>query len=174
MDYTVLEKLMDQENLEPQKIWKFFGANTAEEMEKVIVDNLKSITMKPDDGFIYLAPDMIYRTSVENDHNVYYEKLMMVSFFLRGFAGYNNILPEAFTKAIGMIRFIFLVDTILKDNDSYVFFKESYLEFKRDRYFREQTSRMLELFDQIASEVENINLEETKQLLQEFKNTQNN
>ena len=169
MDYTILEKLVQQEKVEPKKIWKFFGAKTQEEMEEVIVKNLKEIKIQLDDGYVYLAPDMIYTTSVENNHNVFYEKLMMISFFLRGFANYEDTMTLGFTKSVGMIRFVFLVDSVLKDQDSYIFFKESYLEFKKDKYFREQTSRMLELFDDMANQMQNIDLTETKQILEELK-----
>lgn len=172
MDYTILEKLMEQEQIEPKKIWKFFGLKTQEEMEEHIINNLKQIKIQPDDGYIYLAPDMIYTTSVENDHNVFYEKLMMISFFLRGFAGYQDTITLAFTKSIGMIRFIYLVDTTLKNHESYVFFKEAYLEFKKDRYFREQTSKMLQLFEEIGNQVEKIDLTETKQIIEDLKTIQ--
>lgn len=169
MDYTILEKLLKNDNVDPKKIWATFGANTQEDMEKIIVDNLKSIKIKPDDGLIYLSPDIIYKSTFDQEQNIFYEKLMIISFFLKGFAGYDDIIGEAFTKALGMIRYVYVAEQILKNNESYIFFKEAYLEFKRDRYFREQTDRMLNLFDEIGKEVENIDLKETKELLEQFK-----
>jgi hypothetical protein len=171
MDYKVLEKLLQKENIEPKKIWAVFGANTEKEMEQVIVDNLKSIKINPDDGLIYLSPDIIYKASFDQDQNIYYEKLMVISFFLKGFASYDDIIGEAFTKALGMVKYVYIADQALKDNPYYVFFKEAYSEYKRDKYFRDQTDRMLEVFDEIAKQAETIDLTETKELLEEFNNS---
>ena len=138
-------------------------------MEKIIVDNLSTIKINPDDSYIYLAPDAIYQQTLQSDHNVFYEKLMMISFFLRGFAGYDDTLILAFTKSLGMISFVFLVEKTLKDNDTYKFFTESYEGFKRDKHFREQTNQILELFEEIAKQFENIDLAEVQNILKDTK-----
>jgi hypothetical protein len=169
MDYTALEKLLEQENLEPKKIWKFFGTETQKAMEDLIIENINSIKMDIDDGVVYLAPAMIYEIGLENSDNIFYEKLMQISFFLKGFAKYEDVIIEAFSKAIGVINFVFIAEKNLADNQFYQFFKESYNDFKQAKYFKEQTDRMLSIFDEIASQVENLDLEETKKILQEFK-----
>ena len=172
MDYTVLQKILEKDDVEPKKIWKFFGAKTQQEMEQFIVDNLKLINITMDDSYIYLAPDMIYKNTVEQNHNVFYEKLMTISFFLRGFASYNDDMIVAFSKSIGMIKFVFLAENTLKENIYYQLLKESYQEYKKDKYFREQTSTVLQLFEEIANQVENMDLTETRKILDEAKTIQ--
>lgn len=169
MDYTILEKLMEQENLEPKKIWKFFGANTINEMEKIISDNLKSIPINIDESFIYMAPENLYRSSMENEHNIFYEKILLISFFLRGIANYDNILVEAFTRSVGMIKFIMIVEQEYKDNIYYNFFVKSFQEYKKDRYFREQTDRILSIFDEISEQVSSLDLKEIKEITEQVK-----
>lgn len=170
MDYTILEKLLEKENLQKKDLWKFFNVKKEEEMEKLISENLKLLPVEIDESFIYMAPANLYKSSIENDHNIFYEKLILISFFLRGFAKYENVLVEAFTRAIGMIKFIMIVEKELKDNMYYNFFINSYQEFKKDKYFREQTERIVSIFDEITEQIESIDLDEIRELTTQIKN----
>lgn len=168
MNYDMLEKLLEKEDVDIKKIWKFFGAENKEGMIEIIIKNFKEAKLSPDNGFIYSAPDVIYDGSMNNNYNIYYEKILVISFFLKGFAQYEDVVTEAFIKSIGALNFILTFESIFKDNFYYIFFKDSFKEYKQDKYFREQTDRLLEVFNEIGKEFENINLKETKEILEQI------
>jgi hypothetical protein len=169
MDYKVLKKLLQKENLEPKELWQFFGIDSQKKMEELLVANLNDLKDGMDDGMVYIGPSMIYESSIENDHNIFYEKMMVISYFLKSFAKYDSMMIEAFIKAVGMMRFVYLGEKTLKTNDLFIFFKESFQEYKKDKYFREQTDRMVKMFDDITSDIEALDLTEVKQLAEEMK-----
>lgn len=169
MDYKMLKKLLEKENLEPKELWQFFGTDSQKKMEELLVANLNDLKDGMDDGMVYIGPSMIYESSIENDHNIFYEKMMVISYFLKSFAKYDSVMIEAFIKAVGMMRFVYLGEKTLKTNDLFIFFKESFQEYKKDKYFREQTDRMVKMFDDITSEIEAIDLSEVRELAEEIK-----
>lgn len=169
MDYKVLKKLLEKENLETKELWQFFGTDSQKKMEELLVANLNDLKDGMDDGMVYIGPSMIYESSIENDHNIFYEKMMVISYFLKSFAKYDSVMIEAFIKAVGMMRFVYLGEKTLKTNDLFIFFKESFQEYKKDKYFREQTDRMVKMFDDITSEIEAIDLSEVRELAEEMK-----
>lgn len=169
MDYKVLKKLLEKENLEPKELWQFFSTDSQKKMEELLVANLNDLKDGMDDGMVYIGPSMIYESSIENDHNIFYEKMMVISYFLKSFAKYDSVMIEAFIKAVGMMRFVYLGEKTLKTNDLFIFFKESFQEYKKDKYFREQTDRMVKMFDDITSEIEAIDLSEVRELAEEMK-----
>lgn len=169
MDYKKLEILLQKEDLEQKDLWKFFGVETKELMEKLIEDNLQSLKIKPDDAFVYIAPKNIYESSQNKDYNIFYEKLILTSFFLRGFAQYEDVIIQGFIAAVGMMSMIFIAETQLKDNEYFIFFINAFKEYKHDKYFREQTDRVLNMFENMAEEFEKIDLEELKNTLKSVK-----
>lgn len=169
MNYKILNTLLEKEDLKPKELWKFFEVETQDEMEKLIADNLKLAIMEPRDSFIYLAPKTLYESAMEIEHNIFYEKLISISFFLKGFVSYEDPMIDAFTRAVGIIKFIIIVEREFKDNEYFKFFMNSYKEYKHDKYFREQTSRMVELFESVAEGFEKIDLEEFKKVTKEIK-----
>ena len=168
MDYTKLKTIMEKEDMRIEEIFEFFGAKDKREMQEMIANSLKSLKIELNDDLGYISPELIYDFAVVENHNVFYERLMTISFFLRAFAGYNTSVIEAFVTVLGVIKFVFIAEGILKNREEFVFFKESYNTYKQDKYFREQTDRMLSVFDEIQKETENLDLESIKDVLKDF------
>lgn len=169
MNYEILEKLLDRENLDIKKIWKFFGAENKEGITDIIIKNFKEIQLNPDDAFIYGSAEAVYEACIENNHNIFYEKLVIISFFLKGFANYNDVVIQAFIQSIGTVSFILTFEKIFKDNQAYDFFKNAIKEYKQDKYFREQTDRVLTMFNEVADQFENLDLKEAKHIIEKIK-----
>jgi hypothetical protein len=134
-------------------------------MEDLIVKNLQQVKIDPDDAFIYGSAEAVYESCVENNHNIFYEKLIIISFFLKGFANYNDTIIQAFIESIGTVHFILTFEKIFKENDSYNFFKNAIKEYKQDKYFREQTDRVLSMFNEIGDQFENLDLKEARDII---------
>jgi hypothetical protein len=169
MEIKLLKKLLEKENITQKEIWNFFAVENQKDMEDLIVSNLNNIKNNPDDGMVYIGPDMIYETSMSNEHNIFYEKMMVISYFLKSFSSYDNTFIEAFITSVGMVRFVFIAERTLNDNEYFVFFKNAYQEYKKDRYFREQTARVISIFDTITNEIEKLDIKEIKELTQQIK-----
>lgn len=171
MNYKMLDKLLSKEDLKKEQVWKFFGVDTEESMEKLIIDNLKLIKIEPDDGFIYISPKNIYENSLNSETNIFYEKLILISFFLKGFAKYEDIAIQGFVRSVGLMKFIFIAEQYLADNPYYKFFINAFKEFKHDKYFREQTDRMIKLFQELTDGIDKIDFNELKKLTEDLKNS---
>lgn len=171
MNYEMLDKLLKKKDLKKEQVWKFFGAETQELMEKIIIDNFKLIKIEPDDGFIYISPKNIYENSLNIETNIFYEKLILISFFLRGFAKYEEVAIQGFVRAIGLMKFIFIAEQHLADNPYYKFFINAFKEFKHDKYFREQTDRMIKLFQELTEGIEKVDFSEVTKITEELKNS---
>ena len=170
MNYTILKKLLKKDELTKEEIWKFFNVDSELKMEETVRATLNTLKIKIDDGLIYIGPEMIYQSSIDHQHNIFYEKLMVVSYFLKGFADYNDELTEAFIKSLGLVKFVFIAEDVLENNKQFSFYKNAYLEYKKDKYFREQTDRMVNIFDAMTEEIKNVDFDEIKKLTEEFKN----
>jgi len=169
MDTKLLKTILAKEDVTQKDIWTFFNVKNQKEMQEFIVLNLNTVKNNPDDGMVYIGPDMIYETSMNNEHNIFYEKMMVISYFLKSFAKYDNMIIEAFITSVGMVQFVFIAEKILKDNEHFVFFKNAYQEYKKDRYFREQTARVISIFDTITQEIEKLDIKEIKEITQQIK-----
>ena len=172
MNYEVLDKLLDKQDVDVKKIWKFFGASTYEEMKDLVIKNFESAKIEADDTFIYMSPETIYEDIAENRYNIYHERLVVASFFLKGFANYEDVVTQAFIKSLGLINFLLVFESVFNNNNAYIFFRDSIKEYKTDKYFREQTDRVLQVFNEMGDQLENIDLTETKEILEQFKEIQ--
>ena len=169
MNYEMLQDILNKNDLKPNKIWKFFGAKNEDEMKLLIENNLKDLKIQIDNGFIYLSLETMFESIDNKDTNTFFEDMMIISFFLKGFAKYEDIVTEAFIASVGTINFILIFEKVLGENEYYQFFKKAFKQYKQDRYIRNQTDKLLDVFNEIFEQFQNLDLAGTKAILEEIK-----
>lgn len=169
MNYEMLDKILEKNEFNPKKIWKFFGVENKEAMELLIESNFKDLKIEVDDTFIYISLETMFESIDNPDPNTFFENMMIISFFLKGFAKYEDSVTKAFIESVGAINFILIFEKVLGENPYYQFFKKAFKEYKQDRYIRNQTDKLLAVFNEIFEQFQTLDLASTKAVLEEIK-----
>lgn len=168
MDYTKLIELMEKEDLTREDVFEFYNVKNENELLKLINDNFSKLNIQLNDTLGYISPEMIYDFATVESHNIFYEKLMVISYFLRAFSGYTAEMIKSFVVGVGLIQFVFTAEKTLNDKEEFSFFKKSYQEYKQDKYFKDQAERFANMFDDLTKNIRETDFTEVKKLLDEF------